>query len=116
LLRQTLKTLLGIERAYLSSVRLKITKEKRGTNTIIHVDGQLLAEGLPELKRTLRPGDQAICLDLEHLMSVDVAAIEEIRRMARDGVKVIKASPYVKLLLQIDQDSNYKPTSQGRAS
>jgi hypothetical protein len=97
-------------------VRLKITKEKRGAHTVIHVDGQLLAEGLPELKRTLRPGDQVICLDLEHLIAVDVEAIEEIRRMAADGVRVINASPYIKLLLQIDQDSNHKPTSQGRAS
>jgi hypothetical protein len=97
-------------------VRLKITREKRGAEAVIHVDGQLLAEGLPELKRTLRPEDQAICLDLEHLISVDVEAIEEIRRMAGDGVKVINASPYIKLLLQTDEDSNHKPTSQGRAS
>jgi hypothetical protein len=84
-------------------VRLKIVREKRGASTVIHVDGQLLAEGLPELKRTFEPEDRAVCLDFEHLISIDAAGIEEIRRMVRDGgVRVVNASPYIKLLLQVE--------------
>jgi len=87
---------------------LKITRDKRGTRTVIHVDGQLLAAGLPELKEIFQPEDRAICLDLEHLISVDAEGIEEIRAMARDGVAVVNASPYINLLLQVGRDSSPK--------
>jgi hypothetical protein len=97
-------------------VRLKITKEKRGIGTVVHIDGQLLAQGLPELKKTLEPEDHVTCLDLEHLISVDAEAIEEIHRMARAGIRLVKASTYIKLLLEAGQDSNDKPFRQSRTS
>ncbi|MGO9061883.1 MAG: hypothetical protein ACLQU2_31610 [Candidatus Binataceae bacterium] len=76
----------------------------------------MLAEGLPELKKVLQPEDRAISLDLERLISVDAEGIEEIRAMARDGVRVVNASPYISLLLQVARDSNHKIGGQGRAS
>lgn len=100
----------------LSNVRLRITRDKRGTRTVIHVDGQLRAEGLPELKKIFQPEDRAISLDLKYLISVDGEGIQEIRAMVRDGVRVVNASPYISLLLQGGHDLSHKIGGQGRGS
>ena len=82
-------------------MRLRIAVNTVGTKTRISVAGELLAEGVGELKRTTPPSGESLELDFSDLTFADSDGIEALRRMIDNGANVIGASPFIKKLLEI---------------
>jgi len=80
-------------------VRLRITTRRERGATLIQVDGELLAEGVPELDTACRSAQGRIRLDLSNLRSADAFGIESLRAFAEQGVDLVGASTYIEQLL-----------------
>jgi len=69
----------------------------------MHIDGDLNHEGLNELALVYKNIKEPLTIDLSGLRTTDNSIVKTLRQMAREGVKLEGASPY--LLLQLsDQD------------
>jgi len=66
------------------------------------VDGRLDAEVVAELERVVAERSAPVCLDLAGLRSADEAGLGALRALLGRGVAVTGASPYFRLLLQLD--------------
>ncbi len=80
---------------------LRITHTGSVTLATIALDGKLLGPWVDELgsmMATLGATD-AVRLNLEHLSFADAAGIEMLRKVRRDGVQLIGASPLIEGLL-----------------
>ncbi len=55
---------------------------------------------MPELERKCREVGRPHVLDLSSLVSADAAGSEKLRELARSGVAVRGASPYLQLLIE----------------
>jgi len=81
----------------------KITKEHDDSGVLMHIDGDLNHEGLNELALVYKNIKEPLTIDLSGLRTTDNSIVKTLRQMAREGVKLEGASPY--LLLQLsDQD------------
>ncbi len=80
-------------------MRFRITKTTDGPTSVLHVDGELLGEGVRELERAaaaVRP----LRLDLTNLLRADAAGLAALRRLAAAGVQLTGLSSYFALLLE----------------
>ncbi len=89
----------GIGFAISPLMRLRITTRPEKRATVIHVDGELLAEGVPELYKACRSAEGRIRLDLSNLRSADAFGIETLRAFAEKGMDLVGASTYIEQLL-----------------
>lgn len=65
---------------------------------MLHVDGELLGEGVRELERAagvIRP----LRLDLTNLLRADARGLSALRRLTAAGVELVSVPPYFALLL-----------------
>ena len=67
---------------------------------MIEVDGELLAEGVPELDEACRSAEGRIRLDLSNLRSADASGLESLRALREQGVVLSGASAYIDELLE----------------
>ena len=67
---------------------------------VIQVDGELLAEGVPELDEARRSAEGRIRLDLSNLRTADASGIETLRALREQGVVLSGASAYIDELLE----------------
>jgi len=81
-------------------MRLRITTESVKGRTIVHVDGELLEEGVPELRRVCDQATEPLTLDLANLNQVDAPGIELLDALTRRGARLQGMNPYVALLLR----------------
>ena len=72
-----------------------------GGKTRISIAGELLAEGVGELKKAGGAIGGCLELDLPDLTFADADGVEALRRLIDDGAIVIGASPFIKKLLMI---------------
>ena len=82
-------------------MRLRISVESVGAKARISIAGELLAEGIGELKRTAPPTGESLELDLSDLTFADSDGVEALRGLIDDGATAIGASPFIKKLLAI---------------
>ncbi len=80
-------------------MRLRITRNSEGTTTVLHVDGELLGEGVRELER-LAGTTYRLRIDLTHLRRADAKGLAVLRRLAAAGAELANASPFIALLLE----------------
>jgi anti-anti-sigma regulatory factor len=78
---------------------VRITKETDGGQTIIHLEGRLRCEVVPELERECQSVDGPLVLDLSQLLAADRTGIEAIRDLVSGGAEFRGASRYVQMLL-----------------
>ena len=79
-------------------MRLRITETLEEDVTVLHVDGELLGEGVGELERlagTVRP----LRLDLGNLLRADAVGLAAIHRLAAGGAELKNVPPYFASLL-----------------
>ncbi len=67
--------------------------------TTIHVEGRLAGEGAADLQKEVQGAAAPIHLDLSDLQSADVEGVRALRSLSAKGVKLVGASPYIRLLL-----------------
>ncbi len=66
------------------------------------VDGRLGADVVAELERVVAERSGPVCLDLAGLRSADEAGLGVLRALLARGVAVTGASPYFRLLLELE--------------
>jgi anti-anti-sigma regulatory factor len=77
----------------------KITKEHDDSGVLMHIDGDLNHEGLNELALVYKNIKEPLTIDLSGLRTTDNSIVKTLRQMAREGVKLEGASPYLSLQL-----------------
>ncbi len=80
---------------------LRIDVKTVGVKTLTSISGELLAEGVLELKKALPMTADALEFDLSNLRFADSEGIKALRGLINDGATVIGASPFIKKLLGI---------------
>jgi len=78
------------------------------------VDGRVDAEMVAELERVVARASRPVCLDLAGLKSVDEAGLGALRGLCAHGVAVIGASPYFRLLLELEKPGNAREPPPSR--
>jgi anti-anti-sigma regulatory factor len=77
----------------------KITREHDDSGVLMHIDGDLKNAGLSELELVYKKMKGPLTIDLSGLRSTDSSIVMALRQMAREGVKLGGASPYLSLRL-----------------
>ena len=72
-----------------------------GAKTRIRIAGELLTEGVGELKQVAGANGGCLELDLSDLRFADEDGVEALRRLIDNGTTAIGASPFIKNLLAI---------------
>jgi len=81
------------------------------------VDGCLGANVVAELERVVAELSGPVCLDLTGLRSADEAGLGVLRTLCAHGVAVTGASPYFRLLLELEEpDNGREPPSRPGSS
>jgi anti-anti-sigma regulatory factor len=79
----------------------------------VTVDGRVGADVVAELERVVAELSGPVCLDLAGLRSADEAGLGALRALLARGVVVTGASPYFRLLLQLEEpDKAREPPSR----
>ena len=79
----------------------RIDVEKVGIITRISIAGDLLAQGVGDLKQAAGENSESLELDLSDLRFADSDGVEVLRRLIDSGAIAIGASPFIKKLLVI---------------
>lgn len=77
----------------------RIEAQQNGAGAIVLISGELTGRGVVELEEFCRKTDGPICLDLDYLRLIESDGVELIRELVTRGVKLLRVSPYHKLLL-----------------
>jgi anti-anti-sigma regulatory factor len=81
-------------------MEMRLTVSVREGGTLIHADGRLSRQGVPELESVLETTSGPLTLDLTNLLSADDAGVAALRSYAGRGVRLVGVSPYMALLLK----------------
>lgn len=93
----------GTHLAVHPGVTLRISTRRDGSREVVTVDGRLDADAVVELERMVAELSPPLCLDLVGLKSVDEVGLGVLRALLAHGVAVTGASPYVRLLLELEE-------------
>ncbi len=72
-----------------------------GAKTRICVAGELLAEGVGELKQAVAANLESLELDLSELKFADSGGVEALRRLINGGATAVGTTPFIEKLLAI---------------
>jgi hypothetical protein len=82
----------------------KIEKYSDGTGMTIRLIGRIQTEHLEELEKQIRESGQAIILDLEELILVDVEAVRFLGICEAQGVTLLNCLPYIREWINKERD------------
>lgn len=77
----------------------RITRVPGDGGDRVEIAGRLASEGLGELQQVLDAATPPLSIDLGELRSADAAALSVLRRLESDDVRLVRASPYLRMLL-----------------
>lgn len=77
----------------------KITREQDDSGVRMHIDGDLNHEALSELAAVCEKTEGPLTIDLSGLRSSDSSILKALQQLARKGVKLEGASPYLSIQL-----------------
>jgi len=80
-------------------MKIRIDVKSEGSDTVVYIAGRLTGVAVEQLRKACDPIKGDFVLDLSNLMFADTEGISAIRTMCDKGVKVRKASPFIRLLL-----------------
>jgi len=84
----------------------KITREHDDSGVLMHIDGDLNHEGLSELAVACKKIKEPLTIDLSGLRSTDSSIVKAFQQLAREGVKLEGASPYLSIRLTEPDKNN----------
>ena len=95
---------------------LRVTVLETADLTVIRVDGRLADEGVAELEEACRRAKRPTVLDLANLVTADDTGVRLLRRLVREGLHLLGASPYAALLLSAEppRAAPTRPIARGR--
>ena len=92
---------------------IRITLRQEDSSTIASVAGRLDEEHLAELQKQCSGGPMKWVFDLSELKSADKAAIRWLAKRLARGDEILGPSPYIKLLLELEQRRSDSLTTAG---
>jgi anti-anti-sigma regulatory factor len=95
-------------------VTIRISTRRDGPREVVAVDGRLDADVVPELERVIAELSAPVCMDLAGLKSADEAGLGVLRALLAHGVAVTGASPYFRLLLELEKPGQARKLPSGR--
>ena len=78
---------------------LRITEERLGDVTVVHVAGRLVGEGVEELSRLCTAVRRPLRIDLAGLLQADEMGLSLLRSLRESGAELAGVSPFIDLLL-----------------
>ncbi|MBK9062899.1 MAG: hypothetical protein IPL89_06845 [Acidobacteria bacterium] len=78
---------------------LRITDERLGDFTVVHVAGRLVGEGVEELGRVCAASLRPLRIDLAGLLQADELGLSLLRALRASGAELSDVSPFIGLLL-----------------
>ena len=91
----------------LAITMFKIEKVAEGNTTVLRLVGRINAMHLDELNQLIAdPKPKVVRLDLSEVTLVDVDVIRFFADQERQGVELVKCSPYVREWIQREQSAN----------
>ena len=81
---------------------LRITREERGSTSIVRVEGRLVCDGVKELRKVCAEPTHPLVLDLSNLQSADPEGICALRDLRARGAALEGADGYIRFLLDRD--------------
>lgn len=78
---------------------LRISAERLGEVTVVHVAGRLLGEGVEELDRVCTASPRPLRIDLSGLLQADDLGLSLLRSLRTSGAELSDVSPFIHLLL-----------------
>lgn len=84
-------------------MKLRLVVKNDGPVRTVEVHGELVKEALPELERVCHPR-AGLVIDLSNLRHVDSQATTRLRELSASGVKLVGASHFINMLIQVDRD------------
>ena len=83
----------------LTPMLLRITEERLGEGTVVHVAGRLAGEGVEELARICTASLRPLRVDLAALLQADELGLSLLRSLRESGAEMADMSPFINLLL-----------------
>ena len=85
----------------------KIEKVAEGNATVLRLVGRINAQHLDELNQLIAdPKPKVVKLDLSEVTLVDVDVVRFFGDQERQGVELVKCSPYIREWIQMEQTVN----------
>src|SRR6266446_3677689 len=85
----------------------KIEKLAEGNTTVLRLVGRISAEHLDELNKLIANAEPKVAkLDLSEVMLVDLDVVRFLGDQERQGVELVKCSPYIREWIQREQTAN----------
>jgi len=78
---------------------LRITEERLGKATVVHVAGRLVGVGVEELGRLCAASPRPLRIDLAGLLQADEMGLSLLRSLRESGAEMAGISPFIELLL-----------------
>ncbi len=78
---------------------IRITTEAGATVTTIRIEGQLMSDGVPDVRAACESANTPLRLDLSGLRSADGDGIRALRSLSEAGAELRGANPYINQLL-----------------
>lgn len=88
---------------------MKITTETESHRTKIRVDGELIEEGVEELRRVCTQVTGPVTLELSNLDRIDGAGILLLRDLEANGAELARMTPYIALRLRRESNGEKSP-------
>jgi hypothetical protein len=82
------------------SPMLRISEERLGEATVVHVAGRLLGAGVEELGRVCTAARRPLRIDLAGLLQTDEIGLSLLRSLRASGAELAGVSPFIELLLE----------------
>ena len=83
---------------------LRISEERLGETTVVHVAGRLGGAGVEELGRVCIASPRPLRIELSGLLQADEIGLSLIRALRESGAELEGVSPFIRLLLEAGRD------------
>lgn len=83
---------------------LRISEERLGEGTIVHVAGRLVGAGVEELSRVCTGSSRPLRIELAELLQADELGLSLLRSLRASGAELAGVSPFIGLLLDGRRD------------
>ena len=84
----------------------KIEKVAEGNRTVLRLVGRISAQHLDELNHLIADAHKLVKLDLSEVTLVDAGVVRFLGDQERQGVELVRCSPYIREWIQREQTVN----------
>jgi anti-anti-sigma regulatory factor len=84
----------------------KIEKLTEGDTTVLRLVGRINTQQLEELRKLISDAEPKVRFDLSEVTLVDVDVLRFLGNQERQGVELVKCSPYIREWIEREQTAN----------